>query len=308
MLTDEEVLLKSTVRDFADKQLKPNASALDQNGEFPSENIRGLSELGLFGLTVDEKYGGSGGTMRQLAVTIEEIARGCGSTSVVYIAHLSLCTHFIEHFGTERLKTAFIPELASSERIGAFALTEEGAGSDAAAIKLTAEREGSLYKLNGSKLFTTNALEAEIFVVLATLDPSAGTRGMTAFVVDLPVGGFHINAQHGKMGMRATSTAELIFNNCIIESWRRIGAEGEAFGMTMKILDGSRIAVAAQCVGLAQAAYEASLEYVKQRYAFGQHLSKFQSIQWVIADMATNIDAARLLTMRAATLKDKGKE
>ena len=145
MLTDEEVLLKSTVRDFADKQLKPNASALDQNGEFPSENIRGLSELGLFGLTVDEKYGGSGGTMRQLAVTIEEIARGCGSTSVVYIAHLSLCTHFIEHFGTERLKTAFIPELASSERIGAFALTEEGAGSDAAAIKLTAEREGSLY-------------------------------------------------------------------------------------------------------------------------------------------------------------------
>jgi butyryl-CoA dehydrogenase len=131
---------------------------------------------------------------------------------------------------------------------------------------------------------------------------------MVAFIVDLPVEGFHINAQHGKMGMRATSTAELIFNNCIIESWRRIGAEGEAFGMTMKILDGSRIAVAAQCVGLAQAAYEASLEYVRQRYAFGQHLSKFQSIQWVIADMATNIDAARLLTMRAATLKDKGKE
>ena len=305
MLTDEEILLRTTVRDFAEKQLKPNASALDQNEEFPSENIRGLSELGLFGLTVDERYGGNGGTTRQLALTIEEIARGCGSTSVVYIAHLSLCTHFIEQFGTEEQKKKYIPDLARAEKIGAFALTEQGAGSDAAAISLRAKRHDSFYELNGTKLFTTNALEAETFVVLATLDPSAGTRGIIALVVTRDVEGFQINPQHGKMGMRATSTAEMLFDNCLLPVGNRLGGEGTAFGMTMRILDGSRVAVAAQCVGIAQAAYEASVDYVQQRHAFGQELSKFQSVQWTIADMATNIEAARLLTMHAATMKDR---
>ena len=306
LLTEEELLLRAAVRDFSDQELAPRAAAYDQSGEFPADNVRGLVELGLFGLTVEERYGGSGGTTRQLVVAVEEIARGCGSTSVVYLAHLSLCTQFIQMFGNEAQKQKFLPPLARAEKIGAFALTEPGAGSDAAAMRVSATRSNGRYLLNGTKLFTTNAEEADTFVVLATVDPTLGARGVLALVVTRDSNGFLINPQHGKMGMRATSTSELVFEDCPVPEENRLGGEGKGFGMTMQVLDASRIGIAAQCVGLAQGAYEASVQYAKQRQAFGRHLSDFQGIQWAIADMATNIDAARLLTYRAATLRDRG--
>ena len=306
LLSQEELLLKNTVREFADQELAPRAAAYDESGEFPEQNVRGLADLGLFGLTVEERYGGSGGTTRQFAIAAEEIARGCGGTSVVFIAHLSLSTRFIQMFGTEGQKERFIPPMARAETIGAFALTEQGAGSDAAAMTTTATRADGHYVLNGTKLFITNAEEAGTFVVLATIDRSLRTKGMVSLVVERDTEGFTVNPQHGKMGMRASSTAELVFENCPVPQENRLGEEGDGFRQTMEVLNGSRIIIGAQSVGLAQAAFEASVRYARQREAFGKHLSDFQAIQWVIAEMATNIEAARLLVYGAATLKDKG--
>ena len=306
LLSEEERLLRSTVRGFADQELAPRAAAYDESGEFPWDNVRGLAKLGLFGLTIEEEYGGSGGTTRQLAVATEEIARGCGATSVVYLAHLSLCAQFIMMFGAEGQKKQFVPPLARAETIGAFALTEAGSGSDAAGMSTTATRRDGYYLLNGTKLFTTNAVEAGIFVVLATHDRGLRARGIDALVVERGAKGLTINPQHGKMGMRASSTAELVFEDCPVPQENRLGEEGQGFRQAMDVLNASRIAIAAQCVGIAQAAYEASVQYAKQREAFGQRLADFQAIQWMIADMATSIDAARLLVYRAATLKDKG--
>ena len=305
LLSEEETLLKSTVREFADQILAPAAAAYDQSGEFPWNNVRGLAELGLFGLTVDETYGGSGGTTRQLAVVVEEIARGCGSTSVIYIAHLSLCTQFIHMFGTEAQKQRWVPPLARGEKIGAMALTEPLAGSDAAAMRTSVTRSDGHYVLNGSKLFTTNAVEADTFVVLATHDRSLRTKGIDALVVE-PGPGFMVNPQHGKMGMRATSTAELVFDEFPVPEENRLGEEGEGFSALMDVLNTSRISIAAQCVGLAQAAYEAAVQYAKQREAFGKRLADFQGTQWAIADMATSVEAARMLVHRAASLRDAG--
>ena len=307
LLTEEELLLRSTVREFADRELAPQAAAYDESGEFPRDNVRGLAELGLLGLTIDEEYGGSGGTTRQLAVATEEIARGCGSTSVIYIAHLSLCTQFIQMFGTEGHKRRFVPPLARGDAIGAFALTEPGSGSDAAALSTTATKSNGHYLLNGTKLFITNAVEADIFVVLATQDRSLRAGGIDALVVEKGANGFTVNPQHGKMGMRASSTAEVVFEDYPVPQENRLGEEGEGFRATIQVLEASRISIAAQCVGIAQAAYEASVHYAKQREAFGQRIADFQAIQWMIADMATNIEAARGLVYRAATLRDTGK-
>jgi alkylation response protein AidB-like acyl-CoA dehydrogenase len=300
-------MLKATVRDFADQVLAPNAARHDESGEFPWDNVRGLAELGIFGLTIDEAYGGSGGTARHLAIVAEEIARGCGSTSVILVAHLSLCTEFIATFGTDAQKQRWVPALASAETIGAFALTEPGSGSDAAAMRTTVVGDEGGYVLNGSKLFTTNAEEAGVFVVLATHDRELRAKGVSALVVERGADGFAINPQHGKMGMRATSTAELVFDACRVPSDQRLGGEREGFAETMDILNSSRIGIAAQSVGLAQAAYEAAVEYAVQREVFGKHLSEFQGIQWAIADMATDIEAARLLVFHAATLRDLGR-
>ena len=305
LLSEDELLLKSTVRDFADRELAPRAAGYDASGEFPWENIRGLAELGLFGLTIDEEYGGSGGTTRQLAVVVEELARGCAATSVIYIAHLFLCAQFIQTFGTAGQKQQFLPPLARGEKIGAFALTEPGSGSDAAALRTTATRTDGHYILNGTKLFITNAAEADTFIVLTTHDPTLRSRGIDALVVERDTQGLSVNPQHGKMGVRASSTAEVIFEDCHVPEENRLGEEGNGFGECMQVLNASRISIAAQCVGIAQAAYEASVSYAKQREAFGQHLSDFQGIQWMIADMATDMEAARLLTHRAATLKDR---
>ena len=305
LLSEDELLLRNTVRDFADQELAPRAAGYDESGEFPWDNFRGLAALGLLGLTVDESYGGSGGTQRQLAIALEEVARGCAATSVIYIAHLSLCAQFIHRFGTEGQKRRFIPPLARGEKLGAFALTEPGSGSDAAALRTTAARSDGHYLVNGAKLFITNAVDADTFVVVASHDLSLRTRGIDALIMERDTKGLAVNPQHGKMGMRASSTAEVVFDNCSVPEENRLGGEGEGFRETMQVLNASRISIAAQAVGIAQAAYEAAVRYAKQREAFGQQLAEFQAIQWMIADMATNIDAARLMVHRAAALVDE---
>ena len=305
-LSEDELLLKNTVRDFADSEIAPRAAGYDESGEFPFDNFKGMSDLGLLGLTIDEEYGGSGGTFRQLAVAVEEIARACAATSTSYIAHLSLCAQFIHMWGTEGQKRQFLPALANGEHIGAFALTEPGSGSDAGAMRTTATCSNGSYLLNGSKTFITNAPEASVFVVLATHDRNLKTRGIDALIMEGDSEGLSVNPLKGKMGMRASSIAEVVFEDCAVPEENRMGAEGEGFRETMQVLNSSRISIAAQCVGIAQAAYEAAVSHVKQREAFGQKLAELQAIQWMIADMATQIDAARLLVMRVASMRDAG--
>ena len=307
LLTEEEQLLRTAVRDLGDSVLAPRASAYDQSGDFPADNIEGLAELGLFGLGIDEAYGGSGGTARQGAIVAEELARGCTATSTVYVAHQSLAAQFIHMHGTEEHKERFLPGMTAGRTIGAFALTEPGAGSDAAGIRTTAKRDGDDYVLNGSKVFITNATEAGVLIVLASLDLSLGSRGFVALIVDGGTPGMTINAMHGKMGIRASSTCEVFFDDCRVPVTNRMSDEYEGFKATMEVLNTSRIGIAAQAVGVAQAAFEQAVEYAKQREAFGKHLSEMQGIQWMIADMATQVEAARLLVMQAATLLDAGR-
>lgn len=306
LLSEDELLLKNTVRDFADKELVPRAAGYDESQEFPWENFKGLAELGLLGLGIDEKYGGSGGTSRQVAIVGEEIARGCASTATTVLAHLCLCAHFINMYGTEGHKQQFLPDLATGKKVGAFALTEPGAGSDAANMQTASKRSNGGYLLNGTKTFITNAPEADVFVVMATQDRSLRTRGVDALIVEGDSKGLTVNTLKGKMGIRASSIAEVVFEDCPVPEENRMGGEGEGFRETMQVLNASRIAIAALCVGIAQAAYESAVNYAKQREIFGKHVADFQGIQWMIADMATQLDAARLLTMRSATLRDEG--
>ena len=307
LITEEEQLLRTTVRDFADSVLAPRASAYDQSGDFPADNIEGLAELGLFGLGIDEGYGGSGGTARQGAIVAEELARGCTATSTVYVAHQSLAAQFINMYGTAEHKNRYLPGMTAGRTIGAFALTEPGAGSDAAGIRTTAKRDGDDYVLNGSKVFITNATEAGVLIVLASLDLSLGSKGFVALIVDRDTSGMTITPMHGKMGIRASSTCEVYFDDCRVPVVNRLSEEREGFRATMEVLNASRIGIAAQAVGVAQAAFEQAVDYAKQREAFGKHLSEMQGIQWMIADMATQVEAARLLVMQAATLLDAGR-
>ena len=307
LLTEDETMLRSAAREFADGEIAPRAAALDATGEFPWENMRGLAEMGFLGLGIDEEYGGGGGTTRQLVVAVEEISRACAATATVLGAHLSLCTQYIHMFGTDGQKRQFIPPLVSGESIGAFALTEPGSGSDAAAMRTTAARANGGYVLNGSKTFITNAPEAGVMVVMATMDRNMRARGISSFIVETDAPGMTVNPLHGKMGIRASSAAEVVFEDCAVPSENRMGAEGDGFRMTMEVLNASRMAIAAQCVGIAQAAYDAALAYVKEREAFGKKLAEFQGLQWYLADMATGIETARLITLKAATLKDAGR-
>ena len=307
LLTDDEQLLRTAVREFADDVLAPRASAYDQSGDFPADNVEGLAELGLFGLGIDEAYGGSGGTARQGAIVAEELARGCTATSTVYVAHQSLAAQFIHMHGIAEQKNRYLPGMTAGRTIGAFALTEPGAGSDAAGIRTTAKRDGDDYVLNGSKVFITNATEAGVLIVLASLDLSLGSRGFVALIVDGDTPGMTINPMHGKMGIRASSTCEVFFDDCRVPVTNRMSEEYEGFRATMQVLNASRIGIAAQAVGVAQAAYQQAVEYAKQRKAFGKTISEMQGIQWMIADMATEVEAARLLVMQAATLLDAGR-
>ena len=306
MFTDEDLLIRKEIRRFAISELEPYASTIDSSGEFPKNNINGLAKLGLTGLTIDEKYGGAGGTSKHLAIVAEEIARGCGATSVIFLAHLSLCAQFINTYGTEEQKLKYLPDLVSAKSIGAFGLTEPNAGSDSAKISTHLRKKGDGYLLNGTKLYITNAKEADTFVIIANRDPQLKRNGIVSIILERDAEGFTINPQSGKMGMRASSTAELVFNDTPVSKNNILGNGIDGFKKLMDILNGSRIGIAAQGVGLAQAAYDVSVSYAKQRSAFGGKLSEFQSIQWMIADMATEIEASRMLVWKAAGYKDEG--
>ena len=304
LLSEDEILLKNTVSDYSKNELAPRAAGYDESALFPWDNVSGIGDLGLFGLTIPEEYGGSGGTTRQLAIAAEEIAKGCAATSVVYIAHLSLCTQFINMFGSEEQKRNFLPDLASGKKIGAFALSEPGAGSDAAAIKTSAVRSNGHYVVNGVKTWISNAPEASIFVTLATSDTSKKHKGIEALIVESDTEGIVTNQLHGKMGVRASTVGEIIFDNALVPAKNRMGEDEQGFKQTMEVLNASRISIGAQCVGIAQAALEAAVDYALHREAFGGTISDLQGIQWMIAEMATEIEAARQLVMRSASLRD----
>jgi len=305
-LTEDQQIFQRMVREFAANELEPAAGRMDEEERFPLESIRKMAELGLTGVTIPEEYGGSGGDNIHLAIAVEEIARACGGTSAVYLASLSLACYPIYTFGTEEQRRRFLVPLARGEKLACFALTETGAGSDAGALSTTAVRKRDSYVIDGTKVFITNGAEADIAVVFATTDKSLRHKGVIALVMEKGTPGLSVGKKEKKLGIRASSTAELILEGCEVSFEDRLGNEGDGFRIAMSAIDSSRISVAAQAVGIARAALEASLGYTQNRQQFGQAIAGFQAIQWMLADMATAIDAARLLTHRAAYLKNQG--
>jgi butyryl-CoA dehydrogenase len=304
--TEEQEMIRKMVRDFAQKEVAPIAAEIDEKGIVPFENIKKMGQLGLLGLTVSEKYDGGGADAISYVIAIEELAKACASTAIVMAVQNSLVCAGIEKFGTEEQKEKFLRPLARGEKIGAFALTEPGAGSDVAAMLSTAVRSGDTYVINGRKHFITNGGFADIVILFAMTDKSQRHRGITAFIVEKGTPGFSVGKEEHKMGIRGSNTCELIFENVSVPAANRLGDEGQGFKIAMTMLDGGRIGVAAQAVGIAQAAYEAALKYSKERVQFGQPICQFQAIQWMLADMATRIEAARLLTYNAALKKQSG--
>ena len=306
MLNEEERMLQNLVRDFAERELAPRAREVDEKEEFDWKNWEGMARLGITGIGIDPQYGGSGGGYRQVAIAAEEIARGDFAASTGLIAHLSLGTNTIYRFGNEEQKQRFVPSLASGKGVAAWALTEPGGGSDAAALQTTASQRDGAYFLNGSKMFITNADVAESMVVFATQDRTLGYRGISAFIVPQGTPGMQVTAMHGKMGIRASSTCEVVFQDASVPAENLLGEEGRGFRQAMEILDSSRIIIAAQCVGIGQAALEEAVRYAQHRETFGRPIAQHQAIQFMLADMATAVHAARTTTMQAATLKDEG--
>ena len=307
ILNEEEQMLQTLVRDFADRELIPRAKEADEKQEFSWENWRGMAGLGLTGVGIDTEYGGSGPAgYRKVSIVAEEVARGDAGASVSVLAHLSLGTTTIYRFGNEEQKKRLVPSLASGKGIAAWALTEPGGGSDAAALQTTATERDGMYFLNGSKMFITNASVAESIVVFATHDRSLGYKGISAFVVHRDSPGLTVNPLHGKMGMRSSTTDEVVFQDTPVPMENRLGEEGRGFNYAMDILDSSRIIIAAQCVGIGQSALEAAVRYAQQRETFGKPIAQHQAIQFMLAEMATAVHGARIATMNAATLKDEG--
>jgi acyl-CoA dehydrogenase len=304
--TEQQELLKSTVAEFAANEVAPFAVEVDREEKFPKRQMEGLGELGLLGLSIAEEAGGAGGGYKDLMVVLEEIAAVCGSTSTVLATHISLSAQTIAKSGNEDQLRRWIPDMATGKRIGAFALTEPGTGSDALMLSTTAVQDGDDYVLNGTKHFITNAEAAEIFVVFVTHDRALRYKGISALVVERDTPGFTIIPQHGKMGMRGSSTAELVFDECRVPVANRLGEEGQGYSIALKTLDSSRVSIAAQCIGLARGALDAATTYATQRVAFGGPIAEKQAIAFMLADMATEVDASRLMTYRAAALVDEG--
>ncbi|HOG45792.1 MAG TPA: acyl-CoA dehydrogenase [Anaerolineae bacterium] len=307
-LSEEHEMMRKVARDFARKEVAPIAAEIDEQARFPLENVRKMGELGFLGLTVSEEYGGAGADTVAYVIAIEEIAKVCASTAVIMSVQNSLVCQGFEHFGDEAQKRGFLTRLASGQALGAFALTEPEAGCDAAAQRSTARRDGDSYILNGTKHFITSGAYADIVLVFAMTDPAAGSRGISAFIVEKGTPGFTVGREENKMGIRGSSTCELIFQDCRIPAANRLGGEGQGFRVALTLLDGGRIGIAAQAVGIAQGALEASLAYAQTRRQFGQPIANFQAIQWMLADMNTRIEAARLLTYQAALAKDAAKK
>jgi alkylation response protein AidB-like acyl-CoA dehydrogenase len=305
LLSEEERLLQKTVREFASRDLEPRSRELDEKEEFSWEIWRGMANLGLTGIGIDPIYGGTGGGYRKQAIAVEEVARGDAAASLTLIAHLSLATHTINQYGNEEQKVRYLSPLARGEKLAAWALTEPGAGSDAAALQTTATLTDGMYYLNGSKTFITNADIADYIVVFANQDRRLSSLGISSFVLERGAPGFESRKQQGKMGMRGSTTGELLFQNTPVPLANRLGVEGRGFRYAMEILDSSRIIVAAQCVGIAQAALEAALKYSRECQSSGQPIAQHQAVQFLLADMATEIHASRLAVLHAATLKDQ---
>ena len=307
-LTEEQLQLRKSLRQFAEREILPNVMKWDESGQFPIEVIKELGKLGVMGVIFPAEYGGAGLGYVEYVIAIEELSRVDGSVGIIVAAHNSLCSNHIFLAGNEDQRRKYIPRLASGEFIGAWGLTEPGSGSDAGGARMSAERKGKKggWVLNGTKTFITNGGHADVAVVVAVTDRAAHTHGLSAFVVEKGAKGFRPGKKENKLGLRASDTSELIFEDCWVPEEALLGKEGDGFMDAMRVLDGGRISIAALGLGMAQGAYEAALKYSKQRKQFGKLISEFQAIQWKLADMATEIDAARLLTMRAASMKDAG--
>jgi alkylation response protein AidB-like acyl-CoA dehydrogenase len=306
--TDEHRMIQQATRDFAQKEIVPVAAEHDETGEFPHETVKKMGELGLMGIEVPEEYGGAGMDTLAYVLAMEEIARADGAHSVIMSVNNSLFCHGILAVGTEEQKQKYVRGIASGEKIGAYSLTEPMSGSDAATMQSRAALDGDEYVLNGRKSWVTSGPVADYVVVFMMTDPDQEHRGITAFIVEAGTPGFTHGKIEPKLGIRASATSELLFDNCRIPSENRLGEEGEGFKIAMTVLDAGRIGIAAQALGIAEAAYEASLSYVKEREAFGKKIGQFQGIGFKIADMKTRIEAARLLVHRAALAKTRSKE
>jgi len=307
-LTEEQEQLRKEVRAFAEREIGPHVSEWDEKSEFPHAVVKKLGEMGLLGVIFPEALGGAGMGYVEYVLAIEELSRVDGSVGIIVAAHNSLCTNHIMLAGNEEQRKRWIPKLASGQWLGAWGLTEPGSGSDAAGARTTAVKKGDTWVLNGSKTFITNGGHADCAVVLAVTDREKGTKGISAFVVEKGTKGFRPGRKENKLGLRASDTSELIFEDCEIPAENLIGKEGDGFKDAMRVLDGGRISIAALSLGMARGALDAAMKYAQERRQFGKAISEFQAIQFKLADMATQLDAAWLLTMRAAHMKDAGKK
>ncbi len=304
-LTKEQEFVRKMVNDFATTEVEPLAADIDAEHRFPEETVEKMANYGLLGVPFPTEYGGAGGDHISYAITVEELSKKCASTGVICSAHTSLCCWPIFNWGTEEQRQKYLPGLLSGKKLGAFGLTEPNAGTDASGQQTRAEDCGDYWLLNGAKVFITNGGYADVFVVMAMTDKSKGNHGISSFIVEKGDEGFSIGKTEDKMGICASSTTELIFQNCKIPKDRLLGEVGDGFKVAMSTLDGGRIGIASQALGIAQGALDVTVEYMKARKQFGKSLSKFQALQFVVADLATQIEAARLLVYRAADMKDK---
>ena len=305
-LSKTEELFLQMIREFAEKEVKPLAAEVDEEERFPLETVEKMAKTGLMGIPVPVKYGGAGGTNLMYGMAVEELSRVCGTTGVVLSAHTSLCCAPIMENGTEEQKMKYLPRLASGEWIGALGLTEPNAGTDAAMQQTTAVLDGDQYVLNGNKIFITNAVYAHVYVIFAMTDKSLGNKGISAFIVEKGTPGFSIGKKEKKMGIRGSATTELVFEDCRIPKENLLGQQGKGFAIAMKTLDGGRVGIAAQALGIAQGAMDETIKYTKERKQFGRSISQFQNTQFQMADMETKVQAARLLVRSAHWKKDNG--
>jgi len=305
-LNDEQLHLKKTVREFAESEIAPHVMEWDEASQFPLSTIKELGKLGLLGTIFPSEYGGAGMGYIEYVTAIEELSRVDGSVGIIVAAHTSLCSNHIFLAGNDEQKKKYIPKLATGEFIGAWGLTEPSSGSDAGSARMTATKSKGGWVLSGTKTFITNGHYADVIVVLAVTDKTAHTHGLSAFALEKDTKGFRAGKKENKLGLRASDTSELIFEDCFLPSECLLGKEGAGFIDAMRVLDGGRISIAALSLGMAEGAYESALKYSKERKQFGKAISEFQAIQWKLADMATEIEAAKLLTFRAAAMKDAG--
>ena len=306
MLTEQQQMMKKLFAEFAEKEVKPLAAEVDEDERFPRENVEKMKACKMMGIPFSREYGGAGADYLSYILAVEELSKKCGTTCVVLSAHTSLGTWPIEHFGTEEQKNKYLPDLCTGKKLAAFGLTEPNAGTDAAGQQTTAVKDGDDYILNGTKIFITNAGEADVYVIFAMTDKTKGTHGISAFIVEKGMPGFTVGQHEKKLGIRGSATSELIFNNVRLSKDHLLGQEGKGFKIAMMTLDGGRIGIAAQALGIAQGAIDETVPYVKARKQFGRSIAKFQNTQFQLADMQVKTDAARWLVYDAAMKKEKG--